>query len=326
MPTSRNQQPTTRHLRVLADILQAYTKIRRIIQLARAAGIPRDKLVDQLMLRCSVRDILVLCEIRWRLQHQKRANQPWGNVSKKDDRMFKLLAKFSDVHGHDCQHAINRFVKESFRCRALCVTSSRFGRVGFLPKLAVPQKHLPYRVYGYAGKEKAQHKHQLWCRQYRAWPSLPHLTPYKKKLSETLLKERCSVGAFVRLQILTDVCHQYGSSLVQLPEKSLGTGVHFGLGVMDIRQLQQLKVILNRRKYFRRLWTSSIALHEVGHLVCEARQNVWSRKRKANIAKFMNAFAHKKRRSEGNHKHELKNASAAKPLPSMLCIDERKMV
>lgn len=283
--------------------MQAYTKIRRIIQLARAAGIPRDKLVDQLMLRCSARDILVLREIRWRLQQQKRANQPWGNVSKRDDRMFRLLAKsvkHSDVHDRDYQDTINRFVKESFRCRALCVTSSRFGKAGFLPKLSVPQKQLPYRVYGYAGKEKALQKHQLWCRQYRAWPRLPYLTLYKKKLSDTLLRERCSAGAFVRLQILTDVCHRYGSALVQLPEKSLGTGVHFGLGVMDIRQLQQLKDILNRRKYFRRLWNSSIALHEVGHLVCEARQHVWSRKRKANIAKFMNGFASKKRRSEGS--------------------------
>ena len=302
MPRS-SEQTTTRRLSVLADILQAYTKIRRIIQAARAAGTPRGKLVDQLMLRCSSRDILVLREIRRRLQQQKRANQPWGNVSKKDDRMFKMLAKSvkrSDVHDHNYQYAINRFVKESFRCRALCVTSNRFGKAGFLPKAPVPQKKLPYRVYGYVGLKEAQRKHQLWHRQYLAWPSLPHLTPYKQKLSDTLLKERCSAGAFVRLQILTDVCHRYGSSLVQLPEKSLGTGVHFGLGVMDIGQLKQLKDILNERKYFRRLWNSSIVLHEVGHLVCEARQHVWRHKRKAAVVELMNGFASQKRRSEGS--------------------------
>ena len=69
---------------------------------------------------------------------------------------------------------------------------------------------------------------------------------------------------------------------------------------MDIRQLQQLKDILTRRKDFRRLWHSSIAVHEVGHLVCEARQHVWSHKRQANSAKFMNGFAFKRRRSEGS--------------------------
>ena len=157
MPRS-SEQTTTRRLSVLADILQAYTKIRRIIQAARAAGTPRGKLVDQLMLRCSSRDILVLREIRRRLQQQKRANQPWGNVSKKDDRMFKMLAKSvkrSDVHDHNYQYASNRFVKESFRCRALCVTSNRFGKAGFLPKAPVPQKKLPYRVYGYVGLKRS---------------------------------------------------------------------------------------------------------------------------------------------------------------------------
>ena len=72
------------------------------------------KLVDQLMLRCSGRDILVLRGIRWRLQQQKQANQFWGNVSKTDDRMFKFLAesvKLADVHDHDYKDATNRFVK-----------------------------------------------------------------------------------------------------------------------------------------------------------------------------------------------------------------------
>lgn len=69
---------------------------------------------------------------------------------------------------------------------------------------------------------------------------------------------------------------------------------------MDIGQLKQLKDILNERKYFRRLWNSSIVLHEVGHLVCEARQHVWRHKRKAAVVELMNGFASQKRRSEGS--------------------------
>ena len=122
-----------------------------------------------------------------------------------------------------------------------------------------------------------------------------------------MLQERCSVGAFVRLQILTDLCHRLGLAFAQLPADSLATGVHFGLGVMNLQQLADLKDILNKRGSFKQLWKSCITLHEVGHLVCEARQHIWKHKRKAGVQEFMKQFASAKRTQKfsGSRSEEL---------------------
>ena len=293
-------------LKVLADVLQCYTKIRRIVQRARSSEASCTQLVGCLMSRCSRRDTMVLGEICHRLKQRKRSRQPWGNVTKKDDRLYKLLRASVKIRSPDDQSGIDTFVKESFRCRAICVTSKRFGQPGSLPSGPVPQAQLPYRVYGYARKREGP-KHRLWCREYGAWTPLPRLTPYTSRLSEAMLQERCSVGAFVRLQILTDLCHRLGPAFVQLPSGSLGTGVHFGLGVLNLRQLADLKDILNKRGNFRQLWKSCIALHEVGHLVCEARQHIWRHKRKAGVQAFMRQFSSAKRRQKlsGSRSEEL---------------------
>ena len=93
----------------------------------------------------------------------------------------------------------------------------------------------------------------------------------------------------MRLQILTDLFHQLGAAFVQLPTKSLGTGVHCGSGIMDIAQLDKLRTELNGRSFLRSMG-SSIALHELGHLVCEARQHCWQHKHQAGIDHFMKMF------------------------------------
>ena len=197
-------------------------------------------------------------------KNQKRSDQPWDNVSKKDDRMYKLLKASVKIRDNRHQRGISLFIKESFRCRALCVTSNRLGKVGSVPKTAVPQRERPYRFYGYGAKDKFK-KHQ----------------PYRKKLTEALLKEHCSAVAYVRLQVLTDVCHRLGAAFVQLPTSSLGSGAHAGHAVMVAGQLQVLRALLNKRKFFRQLQQSFIAMHDCGHLMREARQHIWPLKPKS---------------------------------------------
>ena len=82
---------------------------------------------------------------------------------------------------------------------------------------------------------------------------------------------------FTRLQILTDVALYLGGSFVEFPG-SVGQGVRSGDDIMGLRMMLQLKAILNDgRRYFLKIWKGSITDHEVGHLVCEARQHIWSR-------------------------------------------------
>ena len=101
-----------------------------------------------------------------------------GNLSKKEDRLYKCLAKSVKIKNIRDKSAINDFVRESFRCRAIAVVSARFGRHGFLPQGPVPTEILPYRVYGYMKNYRDQ-----------------NLQPYVSKLNDAMLKERFSVGA-----------------------------------------------------------------------------------------------------------------------------------
>ena len=236
-------------MKVLADILQSYTKIRRLVRLARAARERGDQLARKLMACCSSKDEVVMQEICQRLNQKKRQLQPWGNTNKKDDRLFRSLTESVSIKRNTDHAGINSFVRESFRCRAICVISARFKRRGFLPSTPVPGHKLPYRVYGYVSHEKQRLKHKKWCDEYKQWSALPRLAPCKKRLTEKLLKERCSAGAFVRLQILTDLFHKLGAAFVELPTRSLGTGVHCGSGIMDIAQLDKLRTELNGRSF-----------------------------------------------------------------------------
>ena len=110
-----------RQLHALATLVQIYCKIRRLVQEARHSGSSVDTLVGRLMTRCCERDALVLGEIARRLQMKKRLRQPWGNLSKKDDRLYKCLAKSVNIKNLRDNSAINDFVRESFRCRAIAV-------------------------------------------------------------------------------------------------------------------------------------------------------------------------------------------------------------
>ena len=274
-------------LDILANILQAYTKIRKLVQAARAAKQRSHQLVDTLMKSCSWQDTVVMQEICHRLKQKKRTMQPWGNVAKKHDKLYKLLAASVTIKSTSDAKGIDAFVRESFRCRALCVVSSRFGRRGALPSNPVPGHAQPYRVYGYANNDTCKRKHNLWGKEYQAWRSLPKLKPYTKRLTERMLTARCSVGAFVRLQILTDVCVRLGCAWVRLPTGTLGTGVHFGDGILTTDEIAEIQRILNARRHFRRIWGSAITLPETGHLVCEARQHVWKNKSSASMTSLM---------------------------------------
>ena len=88
------------------------------------------------------------------------------------------------------------------------------------------------------------------------------------------------------MQILTGVAHYLGGSFVEFSD-SVGQGVHFGDDIMGFRMMLQSKATLNGRRCFIKIWKGSIADHEVGHLVCEARQHIWSRMRRAAFAKFV---------------------------------------
>ena len=254
---------------VLADLLQSYTKVRKLVQKARATRLSRQGLAKALMMQTSSKDEVVMHEICRRLKQKKRQIQPWGNAAKKDDKMYQALAASTSVRASDDQAGINAFVKESFRCRAICVISARFRRPGFLPSSPVPASRLPYRVYGYSPKKQHVRKHERWCKEYKKWKALPKFWKYKQKLTDSMQKERCSAGAFARLQVLTDAFHRLGESLVELPEASLGSGVHAGSDVMNTQELEMLREELNSRRFFRKLWGSSITLPEMGHLVCE---------------------------------------------------------
>ncbi|CAE7337018.1 unnamed protein product [Symbiodinium natans] len=287
---AKGHKRTIPRLSILADVLQSYTKIRKAVQAARAAKQRWEQLEETLLNICTGQDTVVMGEICTRLQQKKRVQQPWANVSKKDDKLFKLLSSSAKIKNKSDSDGVSNFIRESFRCRAICVTSSRFRTKGNLPTGPVPRKTLPYRVYGYSSGQVCLAKHKRWCSEYRAWKALPKLTPYKRRLTDRMLQERCSVGAFVRLQILTDVCHRLGCAWVDLPTSSLGTGVHFGGGVMGTDEIAKVRNILKGRRQFRRLWGSSISLPEVGHLICEARQHVWKNKRKASMMEFVDEF------------------------------------
>ena len=278
---------TRDRLQVLAEVVHSYTKIRKLVQASRAAKRHRDQLLAILLKSCSWRDMVVLRQIASKLQQRKRRLQPWGNVSKKFDAMYKRLVSSVAIKREPDMHGIDNFVRESFRCRAICVTSSRFGKRGVLPKQPVSMDLLPYRVYGYSKGSTCVAKHRRWCQEYRDWAPLPALAPYKRQLTEAMLKERCSVGPFVRLQILTDLCHRLGAKWVELPVTSLGTGVKFGKGIMGVAEVAELRALLNQRRQFREIWGSAISLHETGHLVCETRQHVWQRMRASRLTNFI---------------------------------------
>ena len=93
---------------------------------------------------------------------------------------------------------------------------------------------------------------------------------------------------------MTDVAHRLGGSLVELDDGSLlGPGVHFGDGTITFQEMLRLKALLNGRRYFRQIWKGSIATHEVGHLVCEARQHIWSRMRWPTLQKLVGKITSK---------------------------------
>ena len=150
--------------------MHSYTKIRKLVQASRAAKHHKDQLLATTLKSCSWRDMVVLRQIASTLQQRKRRLQPWGNASKKDDAMYKRLLSSVAIKREPDMHGIDNFVCESFRCRAICVTSSRFGKRGVLPRQPVSMILLPYRVYGDSNGSMCVAKHRRWCHQeYCDW-------------------------------------------------------------------------------------------------------------------------------------------------------------
>ena len=144
-------------------------------------------------------------------------------------------------------------------------------------------------ICGYNNVNKHK-KHRQVLKEFRNWQQLP--TPsYRNKLCDAMLRERTertSAAFFARLQILSDAVEVLGQGLVELPP-ALGNGVCFEDGPVSQDTLVELKNTLNASSYCRTNCGNSINLFQTAHLVCECRQNIWSRFSKSRGASFFDA-------------------------------------
>ncbi len=81
-----------KQVRLHADIVVSYTKVRCIVQRNRHTSTAAE-LTDDLMKCTSKRDAVLLKEIAHRLGSVKRSKMCWGNVKKKSDNMVRMLRK-----------------------------------------------------------------------------------------------------------------------------------------------------------------------------------------------------------------------------------------
>ena len=168
-----------------------------------------------------------------------------------------------------------KFAFESFKARALCVTSDRWSD-GSVPAAAVPVDRRVYRLYGAATAKEAQSKHAAWSNIYQRGPDLSKhpVVSYKSKVSDEVLREIFPCGAFTRLLILTDIADQFGSGIIRFP-KEFGPGVRIGKETLKAKSLERLRVLLNKSRPFRANLGQRAKVHHLGHLVCELRQSVF---------------------------------------------------
>ena len=149
--------------KTLAPLLTSYAKIRQLVRHGRSKGVSVQKLASILMKSTRTAELPVLRQVAQKLGGKKRKRKLWGNICKRDDRMYRLLRAPSHKSGaYADQKLFWAFVLRSFKARAVCVISARWGDAK-LPKHALCRALQPYAVYGRSsGVDAAKTKHRKW--------------------------------------------------------------------------------------------------------------------------------------------------------------------
>ena len=234
-------------------------------------------LVRKLMRNCSRAETAILTQIAGKLQSPRfcSGKKKWCNIKKADDTMFSLIVARCGKLTAWKSTSIRRFVRESFKARALCLTSERYrSHAGSrLPTDPVPSDARVYHIYGYDCTD-AKIKHKRWSKEWLQWGHMASLS-YKRKLDDATLAKHTTAGSFVRLQVLSDAAEAFGTGLVKLP-KGFGNGVRLEGRAIGEDLLVEIKDELNKHRQFLRMFRGSISLFQTAHLICECRQYVWS--------------------------------------------------
>ena len=228
---------------------------------------------------------------------KKREKIGWGNVRKVYDRLHKLLAERvaqlkltpKESKNYWSQVFLRRVLLESFRARAVAHTSARYNLLlsGKKLRYSVPAAQRAWSLYG--SRTTKWTNQDLTHREYASFYQ-KHLKTNAADLPiRTITSARplavadiCKIFGttpFTSYQILGDLAHLSSNTLVSAKETDLGTGAHLGSVKFNWHKLGKR---LNNSGEFRKWFCGRIKLIDLGHLVCELRQNF----KKHNLADF----------------------------------------
>ncbi|CAK0793278.1 unnamed protein product [Prorocentrum cordatum] len=281
--------PASGRFEGVVKLLHGYVTVRQAVRLGRAKHYTQEQLTEHLVKVCQGgpkgAGMPLLRQIAGKLRSKARQTRKWGNVKKKDDKVAVLLHARAPVEWASrnrwTQDSIRTLVAESFRARAVCVTSDRF-EPATTPSTAVPRAQRPWSLYGCAVTDAiALAKHWRWVTEHKKFLAADFRVSPEAPLDHSTLQKHFSVGYFIpsrsRHQILTDVHHAAGNTAVELGP-SLGTGVTLGRAPLAPALQKRLVKRLNSSGAFRKQFGGRVTRVTLGHLVCEARQNVWAPK------------------------------------------------
>ena len=287
----------------LACLLLAYVKIREIVRKARSENCSKDELVRRLMLSVGLHEACILERISasfYRADEtltKKREKIGWGNVRKVYDRLHKLLAERvaqleltpKKSKNYWSQTFLRRVLLECFRARAVAHTSDRYNLLLSGKKLrhSVPAAQRAWSLYGsqatkWTNQDPTHCEYASFYQKQLKTNAVDLPTHTITSARPLTVEDSCKIFGttpFTSYQILGDLAHLSSNTLVSVKEKDLGTGAHLGSVKLNWHKLRKR---LNNSGEFRKWFGGRIKLLDLGHLVCELRQNF----KKRNLADF----------------------------------------
>ena len=164
----------------------------------------------------------------------------------------------------------------------------------------------------YGSKAGKYHDHTATHTQYQAtyrtFLRAPHtlalsFNPPDSLLTVSAVQKIFGITPFTAYQVLGDFAHLTSFSLVSVSPRDLGTGAHLGAVPIDWYNLQNT---LYHSATFREWYGGRIRILDLGHLVCEIRQNL-HKQSLADLAGFVRGV---KRKGAPVGDHELKRDAA----------------
>ena len=295
----------------LGGVVLAYLKIRELVRTARVGKWTQEQLCERLMQAVGKHETAVLGRIARSFflangsVSSKRSHQGWGNARKIWDRFHRLLSSSVDALELDMKTSKNywntgslkRVLLECFRARAIAHTSARYTELMGGKKLrsAVPGENMAWCLYGNQTTKHQcnQDEHDrfvdLYTRLLRNLDKIPvDLAGHGRcqPIDVATVQSAFGTSPFTSYQILGDFAHLTSMTLVTVGPRDLGTGAVLGDVPIDWSELHR---VLWEGSTFRTYYKGRIPLLDLGHLVCEVRQNVKSSSRD-DLSHFVETF------------------------------------